>query len=181
MTHIHHFYSRRNLIAVATAMELAAGYGEMSAAIRFLISTYNSSHATLMSRVVLKRAGTTFVVTGNQSGTLYVSDLPVEKNVLSGIGASHFIEAFEEMRRLDVSAQYIRGSSTSLDLPDDSVDYIFTDPPFGDFIPYAEANSIAEAWLGDATDKLDEAIVSRSQGKTVASYGEMLRCFFSRG
>ena len=39
------------------------------------------------------------------------------------------------------------GSSTDLLLPDNSVDFIFTDPPFGDNLMYSELNFLVEAWL----------------------------------
>jgi hypothetical protein len=65
-------------------------------------------------------------------------------------------------------------SSLSLDLSDDSIDYVFTDPPFGGNIPYAEVNFINEAWLGRITQTADEAIVSPSQGKTLQDYQHLL-------
>ena len=34
-----------------------------------------------------------------------------------------------------------------LNLPDSSVDYVFTDPPFGSNIYYSEASHIWESWL----------------------------------
>ena len=180
ISHIHQFYTRRNLIAVGTAWELASEYGEMASALRLLVSAYGVTHGTLMSRIVTKRGNSRFVVTGNQSGTLYVSDLPVEKNILLGLIAkrSTLQAAFEAVASLTVDATYVRASSLSTALADKSVDYIFTDPPFGDFIPYGEANSIAEAWLGHATDRKDEVIVSRHQGKPLARYEELLFQFF---
>ena len=67
------------------------------------------------------------------------------------------------------------GSATDLSfLPDGSVDLVFTDPPFGANINYSEMNILWEAWLGSFTDATDEAIVSRSQGKDVARYGELM-------
>lgn len=70
----------------------------------------------------------------------------------------------------------INGSAARLDmLPDESVDLIFTDPPFGANINYSEMNIIWEAWLGRFTDTRDEAIISKHQHKTVAEYGELMR------
>jgi len=51
---------------------------------------------------------------------------------------------------------------------------VFTDPPFGGNIPYAEVSFINEAWLGRHTDRTEEAIISRSQGKTVSEYQDLL-------
>ena len=60
-----------------------------------------------------------------------------------------------------------------------SIDYIFTDPPFGDFIPYSEINQINEAWLGCITDSTDETIINGSQGKSLLRYRDLMQQVFS--
>jgi len=63
------------------------------------------------------------------------------------------------------------GSATDLNfLPDNSIDFIFTDPPFGANINYSEMNLLWEAWLGSFTATDAEAIVSKHQGKSVEDY-----------
>ena len=57
-----------------------------------------------------------------------------------------------------------------VDLPDSSVDYVFTDPPFGGNIPYSEVNFINEAWLGRTTPISDEITISPAHGKTAGAY-----------
>lgn len=47
-------------------------------------------------------------------------------------------------------------------IEDESVDYVFTDPPFGSNIFYADMNLFHEAWLGDTTDHGKEAVVHTS-------------------
>lgn len=67
------------------------------------------------------------------------------------------------------------GSATDLSfLPDDSVDLIFTDPPFGANINYSEMNIVWESWLGHFTDPELEAIVSRAQDKDVGAYESLM-------
>jgi hypothetical protein len=61
-----------------------------------------------------------------------------------------------------------------VDLAEASVDYIFTDPPFGNNIQYSEVNFINEAWLGKNTDAAEEVIVSNHQGKSVEDYQSLL-------
>lgn len=66
-------------------------------------------------------------------------------------------------------------SATCLNhINDKTVDYIFTDPPFGSNINYSEMNFLWESWLGQHTDIIDEAIVSKPQGKTIDDYGILL-------
>lgn len=66
-------------------------------------------------------------------------------------------------------------SATDLSLiPDDSIDYVFTDPPFGSNINYSEMNFLWEAWLGAFTNSTDEAIINRTQRKTIRHYQELM-------
>jgi DNA modification methylase/transcriptional regulator with XRE-family HTH domain len=67
------------------------------------------------------------------------------------------------------------GSATDMTfLPDNSVDFIFTDPPFGANINYSEMNILWESWLGSFTDPRDEAIVNKFQGKDVQEYTNLM-------
>src|SRR6202034_787652 len=94
---LHHFYTRRNFLAIATLWELVDEFEpDLRDALRLQILSYNSTHSTLMTRVVVKKNQTDFVLTGLQSGVLYVSGLPVEKNVLEGITrkGKSFVDAF---------------------------------------------------------------------------------------
>jgi adenine-specific DNA methylase len=57
---------------------------------------------------------------------------------------------------------------------DKSIDYVFTDPPFGGNINYSEMNFLWESWLRHHTDTRDEAIVNAVQGKGVNEYRKLL-------
>jgi 16S rRNA G966 N2-methylase RsmD len=63
-----------------------------------------------------------------------------------------------------VKINYELGSADSIDLPDESIDYVFTDPPFGSNIFYSDMNLFQEAWIDDFTDHTHEAVVDRSGG-----------------
>jgi len=67
------------------------------------------------------------------------------------------------------------GSATDLSfVPDSSVDFIFTDPPFGANINYSDMNFLWESWLGRRTDVEKEAIVSKPQNKDVSTYRRLM-------
>jgi 16S rRNA G966 N2-methylase RsmD len=70
-------------------------------------------------------------------------------------------------------------SATSLNqLPNGSVDFIFTDPPFGGNINYSEQNVLAEWWLNIFTNNQKEAITNSVQNKGVNEYQELMaQCF----
>lgn len=75
------------------------------------------------------------------------------------------------------NAQYVNSADTLL-LADDSVDYIFTDPPFGSNLNYSELNSFSEPWLKVMTNNAHEAIENKAQGKDATFYREMMtKCF----
>lgn len=178
---LHHFYTKRNFIAMATLFEIATEFPkEVCEALRLLILSYNSSHSTLMTRVVLKKGQSDFVLTGSQSGVLYISGLPVEKNILEGVRrkSKAFIDSFHMLHGSKSTVVVHNRTSESMPLKPNSVDYVFTDPPFGAYIPYAELNQINEHWLGRTTDRAREVIVSPSQSKGVSEYGAMMANVF---
>lgn len=178
---LHHFYTRRNFIAIATLLGLVDEFDvEVRDALRLMVLSYNSSHSTLMTRVVVKKGQSDFVLTGAQSGVLYISGLPVEKNVLKGIvrKAKALTSAFKVIRGSRSSVEVHHTSSEAIGLADATVDYVFTDPPFGDYIPYAEANQVNELWLGTPTDREREVIVSKAQGKGIDEYQAMMATVF---
>lgn len=178
---LHHFYTKRNFIVMASLLELAADFPEsLRNALRLLVLSYNSSHSTLMTRVVLKKGQSDFVLTGSQSGVLYISGLPVEKNILEGIKrkSKAFIDSFRMLHGSKSTVIVHHGTSESMPLKPHSIDYVFTDPPFGAYIPYAELNQINEHWLGQTTDRAREVIVSPSQFKGVSEYGAMMTSVF---
>jgi len=181
MSHLHHFYTRRNLLAFSALWEAVDRFPrKLQGALRFWLLSYNAAHSTIMTRVVAKQGQDDLVVTSGQPGVLYVSGLPVEKNLFAGVRRkiNTLSAAFGMIHGHEAAVEVRNASCLDLDLPDGSVDYVFTDPPFGGNIPYAEVNFINEAWLGRVTDAAEEAIVSPHQHKTVDDYQVLLQRAF---
>ncbi|MCG5526092.1 hypothetical protein LRB11_14300 [Ectothiorhodospira haloalkaliphila] len=177
ITHVHHFYTRRNLIIFARMWERVDSYqGALREGLRFWLLSYNAAHGTIMTRVVAKSSQKDLVVTSAQPGVLYVSGLPVEKNFFAGLRRklATISQAFETIHGGKGRVEVVQGSSCDVALPDGSMDYVFTDPPFGANIPYSELSFINEAWLKKFTDRTDEAIVSPDQGKAIDEYRVLL-------
>ena len=65
-------------------------------------------------------------------------------------------------------------------IPDNSIDYIFVDPPFGGNIIYSEMNFIWEAWLQIYTNSASEAICSKIQNKDLGSYRTLMLSSFQQ-
>jgi adenine-specific DNA methylase len=180
ITHLHHFYTRRNLITFATLWQKSSS-SPLRDALRFWLLSYNASHATLMTRVVAKKGQADLVVTSSQPGVLYISGLPVEKNLFDGLRRklNTISDAFSLTKRSDCPVNVDQGSCLLTDLPEQSVDYVFTDPPFGGNIPYAEVNYINEAWLGKYTATNEEITISKVQGKDVGDYETLMTQAFA--
>ena len=182
ISYLHQFYTARNYLVMHRLWKDTELYSpKVKNALRLLLLSYNASHCTLMTRVVAKKNAKDFVLTGAQSGVLYISKLPVEKNILLGLErkAKPFYEAYKLLENCTGTFLTKNKSSEILDEENNSIDFVFTDPPFGDFIPYAEVNQINELWLEKSTDREKEIIISSSQNKGIRDYQEMLATVFS--
>jgi hypothetical protein len=76
------------------------------------------------------------------------------------------------------NAQIVKGSATNLKfLPKESVDYIYTDPPYGKKIPYLDLSAMWNAWLDlevTEEDYKQEAIEGGEQKKSKDEYNELI-------
>jgi hypothetical protein len=133
--YIHQLYTKRNLWVLATLNAYASSLenADERLAVLFLISSYNLAHSNKMARLIFKKGAKKPILTGYQSGTLYVSSLSVEKNIFHGIKNTK-LSALGHLFKLNTMSGIISTqSATQLEfIPANSVDYIFTDPPFGD-------------------------------------------------
>jgi putative DNA methylase len=57
------------------------------------------------------------------------------------------VESWEEFSSCDKAALVMNGSSDNLNIPDESVDLVITDPPYFDFIHYSELSDFFFSWL----------------------------------
>ena len=172
------FYTARNLLALSIIWEaiLAVADERKRRAMAFAF-TNTAWHGTKMRR---------YNARGGQrplTGTLYIPQLSSECNVLEVMRnkipqLKKYYSAF--VPTCDVEPFVINGSAADLKgIADTSVDYIFTDPPFGSNLFYADCNLIWESWLGRVTDVTDEAVVnkslsSRSGGKSLDDYERLM-------
>jgi predicted RNA-binding Zn-ribbon protein involved in translation (DUF1610 family)/16S rRNA G966 N2-methylase RsmD len=176
LTHVHHFYRRRSLLTLSFLLgksDQLDGYLRKFFA-RFLfqqwaiglskLNRYSPHHFSQNNR--------------NLSGTLYVGSQTAE--------VSPRYAFTKKTKRIVKSFRYVfdyanlieTRSATELDIRDDSVDYIFVDPPFGGNLMYSDLNFIWEAWLKVFTNNQKEAVTSAAQSKKLPDYQLlMLSCF----
>lgn len=110
------------------------------------------------------------------SGVFYVASQTAECSpwyILDG-KLDRLVKAFGTYQAKRNAAIVNTGSATSLPLSDNSIDYVFTDPPFGENIYYSDLNFLVEAWHGVKTDAQPEAIVDRVRDKGIPEYQHLM-------
>ena len=114
------------------------------------------------------------------SGVFYVPSLISEADPFTAYAnkAKRLAAAFSKKHAQKGSSWLACGDAAKSNLPDASCDYIFTDPPFGENIYYADLNILAESWHRVVTDAQVEAIVDRVRLKGVPEYQHLMhKCF----
>lgn len=171
------FFSPRNLAALAALW--AAASEEPDARLR---SALRFSITAIVNRASRRYQWNAKRPTNVLSGTLYISSLRYEWNVMSlwRRKVSAVTKMFTALPLTEGAVQVRQQSATALDLPDESIDYCFCDPPFGAHIVYSDASLLWESWLDDLTDRSQEAIVvsTGDQAKTVDQYGSLMERSF---
>jgi hypothetical protein len=70
------------------------------------------------------------------------------------------------------------GSTSKMPITNNSIDYIFTDPPFGENIYYSDLNFFIESWQRVFTNTSTEAIVDKVKNKGEFEYNNLIgNCF----
>jgi 16S rRNA G966 N2-methylase RsmD len=178
ITSVDGFFSARNLAALA-ALWWAAGHEQderLRSALRFSITA-------VINRASRRYQWNAKRPTNVLGGTLYISSLRYEWNVLSlwrrKVAAVDRLLASGLARGRAVAVR--QASATRLPVPSGSIDYCFTDPPFGAHIVYSDVSLLWEAWLGHLTDRDEEAIMvsGGDKPKGVAEYHDLLYGAFS--
>jgi 16S rRNA G966 N2-methylase RsmD len=93
--------------------------------------------------------------------------------------AKRLASAFSGFERHYSMSMTTTGDCGSTQLPSNSIDYVFTDPPFGFNFAYAELNFLVEAWHRVFTSTPKEAIVSDFQKKGISEYQNLMYASFS--
>lgn len=180
LTHVHHFYTRRNLIALSDLFERAKQSGNplLKQLVVNMLTRANRQSSLHISNYFKGGGG---VCKGHLSGTLYVPSLSPEIPALKLFSDrmntfNRWLGAAVRRRESIISTQ----SFTNLSIPNESVDYIFLDPPFGKNLMYSELNFIDESWLEVKTQPAFEAIESNTQGKGLSEYRQLMTICFSQ-
>ncbi|MEA2060837.1 MAG: DNA methyltransferase [Thermodesulfobacteriota bacterium] len=166
ITHVHHFYTKRNLWVLAS---LYKKYRQNELIFLLLFESIAGQLSNKLSRFNMGHRGN-----GPVSGTLYVASMTAETNIfrVSRNKLNNFISAFSS---LDWNEAVVNTSSIeNIQINNNSIDYIFTDPPFGDNLMYSELNFLWESRLKVFTNNHKEAIINKSQNKGLSEYADLM-------
>ncbi|WP_447730765.1 DNA methyltransferase [Pseudoxanthomonas suwonensis] len=178
ITHVHHFFLPRALHAMAALWRRASSQSD--ARIREMLLFFVEQ--ALWTASLLNRYRPTGFSQVNQymTGVYYVASQHAECSpwyILDG-KLGRLAKTFQAFGARQAGAGITTGSVASLPLTDGSIDYIFTDPPFGENIYYADLNFLVESWHRVTTDAQPEAIVDRFKKKGLPEYQQLMqRCF----
>lgn len=165
ITHLHHFYFRRALRVFARLSQKANACS--NAFMRFFVQG-NGLTITKMNRY---RENAFSQVNQYMSGTMFVGSLISE--VSPTYSMTNKLKRLCKLQLPGVFSQtaIMTQSTTSIaQMPDNSIDYIFVDPPFGNNLHYSELNFFWEAWLKILTQRSPEAVMDKGRNRTLQDY-----------
>ena len=177
-THVHHFYLPRAAQAMGELWAKAQAHPD--ARIRgFLLFMVEQA---IWGLSVLNRYGPTHFSQVNRmlNGVYYVASQHAECSPWYNLGGklNRLGKAFSHFKVGASGAAINTGTAARMPLADGSIDYIFTDPPFGENIYYADLNFLVEAWHGVTTDAKPEAIIDKFKHKALPDYQRLMQqCF----
>jgi DNA modification methylase len=181
------FYTERNLHVCSEIWHEIEKVKDLRIRSALMFAATNTFwHATKMRR---------FNVKGGMrplTGTLYIPQISAECNVfrvldkkVKELGNFYSINYKKDATKMDGKSFHLNESATNLkSVPESSIDYIFTDPPFGGNIFYSDCNIIWEGWLGQLTNDKEEILFNRSRkptdgGKTREDYHLLMNQAFA--
>lgn len=170
ITHVKQLYPSRTLFFLSEFFERFKDDNK-----KLFLFTSAIPKLTILNRYMPEHGSRALV--GPRAGTYYLPNLFVENDV---IGQLRF--QLNKLRNLNYKKGNVFVSTQSTtdlsNIPENSIDYCFIDPPFGANIMYSELNFVAESWLHITTDSKDEAIINKAQKKGVPEYQELMtKCF----
>ncbi len=169
ITHVHHFYTKRNLWVLASL------WAKLPINLKWAATSFLSRNVTRLNRFIINKHNPKGRINGPLTGTLYIPSEQVEQSAL---------ELFsDKIQRVgwNFLGNVISTESSSINRSGiiDYIDYIFVDPPFGANFMYSELNFLAESWLKVYTSPAEDVVENESQNKSPIDYQHLMANCFS--
>ncbi len=183
ITHIHQFYLPREAQALGRLWQRADAVED--ARLRHMLLFWVEQAVwgmSLMNRyqpIQHGRAGGS-QVNRQMTGVYYVASQHSEVSPWYNLAnkLDRLADAFRDSPAAAGVAITQTASCQDARVPSNSIDYIFTDPPFGENIYYADLNFLVESWHRVHTNAEPEAIIDRAKHKQLPDYQTLMQqCF----
>ncbi len=177
-THTHQFFLPRAAHSMSALWQKASAHKDSR--LRSMLLYFVEQAIWTFSRLNRYRPTGFSQVNQYLTGVYYLAAQHAECSpwYILGGKASRLVSTFGTLRTRRNCAQMTTASAATSLLPENSLGYIFTDPPFGENIYYADMNILVESWHRVFTNTKTEAIIDGHKGKGLPEYQRlMLDCF----
>jgi DNA modification methylase len=170
--YVHQFFTKRNLWIISRLWEKMEKTSQKFLITSFMVKTGSKFHNIGMKSGSINLAG-------QVPGTLYIPSFTAERNIFKlTLEKLKYISKGINNGRYDEYMVSTQSATNLLNIPQNSIDYIFVDPPFGANLMYSELSYIWESWLKIKTNNKEEAIINDSQQKGLFEYTTLMtQCF----
>ena len=167
-SNVSDLYTIRNLAIFSRLWELGAN----KPLFRFALTSILVKTGSLLHNVGFKDGKVNLA--GALPNALFIPSILAERNVFELLrGKLRDILAIEP-NTLHRALNQIQSATDLQNIKSDSIDYIFTDPPFGKNLMYSDLNFIHESWLRILTNTKEEAIENPIQQKGLFDYQDLM-------
>ncbi len=192
-------FTKRNLIALSIIFNAISKIKEEKIKQVFLFAFTSMSHlASKMTPVRPTRPMSSFWAMHRywippifmESNVWHLFDSAVygTQGIVEGkTDSNHQIKYYKEAKKFDDlndGANIFLKTHNALELtqiiPKDSVDYVFTDPPYGGAVQYFELSTLWASWLKLDLNYKDEVTINKQQNKDFNYYHKMLTAAFKQ-
>jgi 16S rRNA G966 N2-methylase RsmD len=169
ITHVHHFYTSRNYLILNDAWR-SAPTKELKWAISAILNYINKKQS-------FTGGG------GGMPGVLYIASMVQEKNFIDVLGRKiksldKVLPELCKIKHRNTCGTQSTGALSNA-IKDETLDYVFVDPPFGANIMYSEGSFLWESQLSVWTNQGPEAIESTYHEKKIDDYRSLMTVCFS--
>lgn len=166
-------YTRRNLLVFSSLWDKAKN----DPIIRFCLTAILVKTGSLLHNVGIKDGKINLA--GALPNALFVPSILAERNIFNLLEGKVIDILRMDPEHLHKCINMVQSATEIKNIKSSSVDYIFTDPPFGHNLMYSELNFIHEGWLNVFTNNKDEAIENASQHKSIEDYMNLMTSSFN--
>ena len=180
-------FTKRTLSCHARLLSLIEKYADGNEKDLFLLAfTANLANCSKLVPPIKSRGD---IAQGAWMTGFYIGETYIENNVLHYYtnrlnkaikGKEDYLSCFKDAVNLFSPSAEVHDSfykisnddAKHLKIEDNSIDYVFTDPPYGDTVPYFEQSAFWNAWLKLKPDYSQEIVISDSnvRGKDISTF-----------